>query len=71
MTGGPSRRRWLASVGAASLAAGLSRCGGDLDVVVPVDVGPIDAWQATRWRLFEGARVMVGDVVAGDVRVSG
>jgi Rieske Fe-S protein len=54
-----SRRRWLASVGAASLAAGLARCADEPVAVVPLDVGPLDAWQEVRWRLFERARVIM------------
>ena len=60
----PSRRRWLASVGATSLAAGIPACASD-PAVVPLDVGPIDAWQTVRWRLYEGARVIMARDGAG------
>jgi nitrite reductase/ring-hydroxylating ferredoxin subunit len=53
-----SRRRWLASVGAASLAVGLPRCDRD-EPVVAVDAGPIEEWTRVRWRLFEGAKIIV------------
>jgi len=53
-----SRRRWIGSVGAASLAGALGGCGGDIAITL-VDVGPPEQWQTTRWRLFEGPRVIM------------
>ena len=53
-----SRRRWLTSVGAATLAVGLPRCDRD-EPVVAFDAGPIDEWTRVHWRLFEGAKIIV------------
>lgn len=61
----PSRRRWLASVGAAGLAAAVARCGGEPGPVVVVDVGPVDAWREVRWQLFEPARVIMARDAGG------
>jgi Rieske Fe-S protein len=60
-----SRRRWIASVGAAGLAVGLPRCAGGPATVARVDVGPLEAWREVRWRLFEAARVIVARDAAG------
>lgn len=53
-----SRRRWLGTVGAASLAAAGVGCS-DPPAVTVVDVGSADEWRSTRWRLFESARVIM------------
>lgn len=61
----PSRRRWLAGAGAASLALGSSRCSDEPDAVVAVDMGPVEGWRERRWRLFEQARVIMARDAAG------
>ncbi len=53
-----SRRRWIGSVGVASLAVAGVGCGGEMAVTL-VDVGAVDQWQTTHWRLFEGPRVIM------------
>ena len=59
-----SRRRWIGSVGAASLAAAGVGCGGDIAITL-VDVGTPEQWRATHWRLFEGPRVIMARDAAG------
>lgn len=53
-----SRRRWIGTLGVASLAAAGVGCGGEVAVTL-VDMGTMDQWQSTRWRLFEGPRVIM------------
>lgn len=53
-----SRRRWIGTVALGSLALAGAGCSDD-PAVTTVDLGPADQWTATRWRLYEGARVIL------------